>query len=106
MTLLVTILAAVVSTVVWYASERARKLKVGTLMYLYWGAALMWLVDAAVEYIEAGAAFFTPSSADMLNDLFLGLAAAAFGLVIWIVTLLIKDPDGILKAAPTNDKLK
>lgn len=97
MTLLVTIFAAVVSTAVWYSGERARKLKAGTLMYLYWCASLMWLVDAAVEYIEAGAAYFMPSSADMLNDLFLGLAVTALGLVIWTVTLLIKDPDGIIK---------
>lgn len=97
MTLLVTIFAAVVSTAVWYSSERARKLKAGTLMYLYWGASLMWLVDAAVEYIESGAAYFMPASADMLNDLFLGLAVTALGLVIWTVTLLIKDPDGIIK---------
>lgn len=104
MTLLVTIIAAVVSTAVWYSSERARRLKVGTLMYLYWGASLMWLVDAAVEYIEAGAVYFMPSSTDMLNDLFLGLAAAALGLVIWTVTLLIKDPDGIIKAVHENKR--
>lgn len=104
MTLLVTVFAAAVSTAVWYSNERARKLKVGTLMYLYWGAALMWLVDAVAEYIEAGAAYFTPSSADMLNDLFLGLAAAVFGLVIWTVTLLVKDPDGIIRSVLIQNK--
>lgn len=99
MTLLVTVLAAVISTAVWYSSEKARSLKVSSLMFMYWGAALMWLVDAAFEYAELRAEFFTPAPADMINDLFLGFAAVAFGLVIWTVILLVKDPKGVLKAA-------
>ena len=102
MTLLITIFAAVVSTAVWYSSERARKLKAGTLMYLYWGASLMWLVDAVVEYMEMGAEYFLPAGADMINDGFLGLSVAAFGMVIWLVSLLIKDPDGVVKAILTK----
>ncbi|WP_432651260.1 hypothetical protein [Huintestinicola sp.] len=99
MTLLVTVLAAVISTAVWYSSEKARSLKVSSLMFMYWGAALMWLVDAVFEYAELRAEFFTPAPADMINDLFLGFAAVAFGLVIWTVILLVKDPKGVLKAA-------
>ena len=99
MTLLVTIFAAVISTAVWYSSEKARSLKVSSLMFMYWGAALMWLVDAVFEYAELRAEFFTPAPADMINDLFLGFAAVAFGLVIWTVILLVKDPKGVLKAA-------
>ena len=49
MTLLVTVLAAVISTAVWYSSEKARSLKVSSLMFMYWGAALMWLVDAVLN---------------------------------------------------------
>lgn len=59
----------------------------------------MWLVDAIAEYIELGAAYFTPEPADMLNDLFLGLSVVALALVIWLVILLIKDPKGTVKAA-------
>ena len=99
MTLLVTIFAAVISTAVWYSSEKARSLKVSSLMFMYWGATLMWLVDAVFEYAELRAEFFTPAPADMINDLFLGFAAVAFGLVIWTVILLVKDPKGVLKAA-------
>ena len=99
MTLLVTVFAAVISTAVWYSSEKARSLKVSSLMFMYWGAALMWLVDAVFEYAELRAEFFTPAPADMINDLFLGFAAVAFGLVIWTVILLVKDPKGVLKAA-------
>jgi hypothetical protein len=35
----------------------------------------------------------------MLNDFCLGLSAVALGLVIWLVILLIKDPNGVVKAA-------
>ena len=92
MTLLITLTAAVISTLVWYLSEKARKMKISLLMYMFWGASLMWLVDAAAEYLEAGAEFFGPSAQDMLNDSFLGLSAAALALTVWVVYLLIKDP--------------
>ena len=98
MTLLTTVFAAVVCTLIWYKSESARELKVGTLCWMFWGASLMWLGDAIFEYAEMGAEYFAPAAADMLNDLFLGLSVIAFALVIWMVILLIKDPKGVVKA--------
>lgn len=97
MTLLITIIAAVISTAVWYTNSEARKLKVGTLCCMYWGAALMWLVDAVVEFMDMGAQYFVPDAQAMLNDSFLGLSAVALGLVIWTVTVLVKDPNGVVK---------
>lgn len=97
MTLLITIFAAVISTAVWYQRGANDAMKTSTLLYLYWGASLMWLVDAVVEYIEFGADFFTPTATDMLNDAFLGFSVVALGLVIWIVGLLIKDPLGTVR---------
>lgn len=102
MTLLITIIAAVISTAIWYTSERARKHNVSLLCFMYWGASLMWLVDAVVEYMEAGAEYFIPAGADMINDGFLGLSVTAFGMIIWLVSLLIKDPDGVVKAILTK----
>ena len=52
MTLLITIFAAVIATLIWYSSEKARKLRVGMLVSMFWGASLMWLVDAVVEFAE------------------------------------------------------
>lgn len=98
MTLLTTVFAAVICTLIWYKSESARELKVGTLCWMFWGASLMWLGDAIFEYAEMGAEYFAPAAADMLNDLFLGLSVIAFALVIWMVILLIKDPKGVVKA--------
>ena len=99
MTLLVTVFAAVISTVIWYKGFPKNEMKLGILCLMYWGASLMWLVDAVMEYLELGSAFFTPEPADMLNDLYLGLSVIALGLVIWIAVLLIKDPKGVIKAA-------
>ena len=97
MTLLVTVFAAVASTVVWYQSEKARTLKCGILSWMFWGASLMWLADAIFEYAELGAEYFTPDPADMLNDLFLGLSVIALALVIWVIVFLISDPEGVIK---------
>ena len=77
MTLLITAFAAVIATIAWYTVKADRKL--GTLALMYWGASLMWLVDSVVEYI--------------------GLSVVALGLIIWVVVLIVKDPDGKVRAA-------
>lgn len=104
MTLLTVVFAAILCTVLWYRAAPQDGMKLSVLCWLYWGASLMWLVDAAVEYLELGAAYFTPAPAQMLNDLFLGLSAVALGLVIWLAVLLVKDPKGVLKAALLKNK--
>ena len=98
MTLLITVFAAVIATVKWY-TRGDDSMKLGILPFLYWGASLMWLVDAIFEYAELKAEYFTPAAEDMLNDAFLGLAVVALGLVIWLVRLLILDPKGVIKAS-------
>ena len=98
MTLLVTVFAAVICTALWYKNAPESKMQLGVLCWLFWGASLMWLVDAIFEYRELGAEYFTPSPEDLLNDLFLGLSVVALGLIIWIIVLLIRDPRGVLKA--------
>ena len=97
MTLLITFFAAIITTIIWYNSKTDRKL--GSLVLMYWGASLMWLVDAVVEYIEVGAEFFTPAVEDMINDAFLGVSVVALGMFIWLVILLVKDPSGKVRAA-------
>ena len=66
---------------------------------MYWGASLMWFIDAIFEYAELGAESFVPAPLDMLNDLYLGLSVVALGLIIWLVILLVRDPKGVVKAA-------
>ncbi|MBE5924234.1 MAG: hypothetical protein E7271_07190 [Lachnospiraceae bacterium] len=97
MTLLITVLAACVATIVWYKITPNSTMGIGFLVLTYWGASLMWLCDAIFEYRELGAEFFTPSVEDMINDIFLGFSVVALGLIIWLVRLMIKDPEGKLK---------
>lgn len=98
MTLLTTVFAAIISTVIWYKNAPKSEMKVGILCFLYWGASLMWLVDAIFEYAELHEAYFTPEPLDILNDFYLGLSVVALGLIIWLVILLVKDPKGVVKA--------
>lgn len=93
MTLLITLIAAVVCTAVWYEGKHA-DMKLGLLCWIYWGSGIMWFVDACFEYAELGAEYFSPAAADMLNDTFLGLSAVVLGLLLWIAVLLIRDPKG------------
>ena len=98
MTLLITVFAAVTATILWY-NRKDDSMRLGTLCFLYWGASLMWLIDAVFEYIELGAEYFTPEPADMLNDLYLGLSVVALGLIVWLIILLIKDPKKVIRTA-------
>ena len=99
MTLLVTLFAAIITTIIWYnRTPKSIEMRVGILCWMFWGASLMWLVDAIFEYVELKAEYFKPEPADMLNDLFLGLSVIALALVIWLVIVLIKDPKGTVKA--------
>ena len=99
MTLLTTVFAAIISTIIWYKKEEARTLKVGTLCLMYWGASLMWFIDTVFEYEELGAESFVPAPLDMLNDFYLGLSVVALGLIIWLVILFVRDPKGVVKTA-------
>ena len=103
MTLLITVFAAIAATLAWYFKNQG-KYQLGTLALMYWGASIMWLVDAIFEYAEAGAEFFTPSGRDMLNDAFLGVSVVALGLIIWLIILIVKDPDGKLRKTLQGQK--
>ena len=104
MTLLVTVFAAVMSTALWYKGLPKNEMKLGILCWLFWGASIMWLVDAIFEYAELGAAYFTPAPEDMLNDLFLGLSVIALALVVWVITLIVKDPKSVVKKTISGKK--
>ena len=97
MTLLVTVIAAIISTVIWYMNENRDAYKLGTLTLIYWGASLMWFVDFVAEYIELRSDYFVQGFSDILNDAILGVTAVAIGLIAWIVILLFKDPKGVFK---------
>lgn len=97
MTLLISTCAAIVCTIIWYTNDKARHLNIGTLCLMYWGASLMWFVDAVAEYLVIHAEYFTPSAVDVANDVFLGASVVALGLLTWLIIVIIKDPDGVVR---------
>ncbi len=101
MTLLITVFAAVTTTVFWY-NQKEDSMMLSTLLFLFWGASIMWFVDAIFEFAELKEAYFSPSPEDMINDMFLGLSVVALALVIWVVLLLVKDPKGRLRERLKN----
>lgn len=96
MCLMITVIAAIVSTILWYSKAEKDTYKFGTLSIIYWGASLMWFVDAIFEYAELKAEFFNQPLGDLLNDAILGICAVVVGLIAWLVILLCKDPKGVL----------
>ena len=105
MTLLISMTAAIVSTMVWYFNfPRSKKACIGYLCFMYWGATIMWIGDAIIEYLESGADYFTPPIKDMVNDAFLGFSAVVLGLLIWLVIVLVKDPNRVLSRIVKSDE--
>ena len=98
MTLLICTIAACISTIVWYmCAPKSRKYYVGLLCLMYWGAAIMWMADAIMEYKEIRDKYFNPVYKEMINDTYLGFSVVALGIIIWLVVLLVKDPKGVVR---------
>lgn len=85
MCLFITVLAAVIATIAWYVKIPYNPNKVGSLCLIYWGASLMWMVDAFFSLAEG-----EPLLNISLNDTLLGFTVVLCGLVAWIVLLLFK----------------
>ncbi len=93
MWLLLTALAALITSALWYVSAPNDRYKLGFLSLIYWGATLMWLVDHVIAYAQEGGQFFE-ISADATG---LGLSVLILGLFVWLVRLLVGDPKGVLR---------
>ena len=92
MTLVITLLAAAIATIAWYAKSPNNSLRIGTLALMYWGAALMWCVDGIANLMEGEAFIEIVDTAAMFDDAVLGAVVVVAGLVAWSVYLLVKDP--------------
>jgi len=91
MYLIITAVAAIVSTIIWYVNAPDDRYKLSTLCFIFWGATLMWLVDHVMAYLIEGGEFFDIS----VNATLLGVNVVLLGLIVWIIILLVKDPKGI-----------
>ena len=92
MTLVITALAAIAATVFLYAKPAvARRLNMGVLALMYWGASLMWCVDGFACLAE-GEPFIELSDATaMADDALLGLCVVVLGLVVWGIVCAVKS---------------
>lgn len=101
MCLIITAFAAVITTTVWYFKLNAREFRLGMLALMYWGATIMWLVDAFFCVAE-GEPFFDLSG----NDALLGLVIVLCGLVAWTLIVLISDPKKVFAALTARSETK
>jgi hypothetical protein len=88
MWLILTALAALITTVIWYANAPHDKYKVGLLSLFFWGASIMWLVDHIMAYLIEGGEFFEIS----LDASLLGVSVIILAILVWEIILLISDP--------------
>jgi hypothetical protein len=95
MWLILTALAAVITTAIWYVKAPDDKYKVGLLSLFFWGATIMWLVDHIMAYVTEGGPFFEVN----LDATLLGMAVIVFALFVWEIVLVISDPKGVLRKA-------
>lgn len=89
MCLIITAVAALAASILWYFRSGGKKW--GTLALMYWGAALMWTVDGIFSVLEGGG-FFDLSAGDAL----LGLVVVLCGLAAWLVLLLWNRLSGLV----------
>lgn len=85
MCLIITAVAAILSTLFWNIATKRRQLRLGLLCLMYWGATIMWIVDGFFR-ISSGEAFFDMS----VDDTRLGITIVLCGVGIWGL-ILIKD---------------
>ena len=100
MFLIITALAAIIATILWYFNAPEDKYKLSTLCFIFWGATLMWLVDHVMAYLIEGGEFFELT----LDATMLGVTVVLSGLIVWVVTLLIKDPKGVFNKLLQSEK--
>ena len=93
MWLIITALAAVITTAIWYIKAPEDKYKLGLLSLMFWGATLMWLVDHVIAYLTEGGEFLEVS----LDATLLGISVIVLTLFLWEIVLLVSDPKGVLK---------
>ncbi len=93
MWLIMTLLAAIIVTAIWYVKAPEDKYKLGLLSLMFWGATLMWFVDHVMAYLTEGGEFFEIN----LDATLLGIAVVIFALFVWEIALLVSDPKGVLK---------
>ncbi len=84
MCLILTTLAAIITTIIWKIKFPKHKNKIDILAFIYWGAAIMWSVDSIFNAAQ-GESFFDIS----LSDALLGITVISVGIIAWLIVYLI-----------------
>ena len=90
MTLVITAIAAIIATIIRFATPLGEKLHIGVLALMYWGASLMWCVDGFACVAEGEGFIELTDTAAMADDALLGICVVALGLVAWAIVYLVK----------------
>jgi len=91
MWLVITLLAAVFVTALWYFSESGNRLEI--LGFMLWGATTMIFIDHTLGYLAEGGEFLEVTPEAMV----LGVILVAVAFAVWEILLLLEDPKGKLK---------
>jgi len=92
MWLIILTLSAVIATAVWYSKAENDKYMLKFLSLILWGAAIMVFVDHLMGYLIEGGEFIELT----VEAGVLGVILLTAALTIWEITLLLKDPKGVL----------
>jgi len=100
MWLLILAFAAAIITPLWYSMADNDRYMLKLLCLILWGATIMALVDRVVGYMMEGGEFMelTPEAAA------LGFTMLLAALIIWEITLLLRDPRGVLRRRRNQTK--
>ena len=90
---IITAIAAIASTIVWYVKDVGGKYKLGLLSLMLWGATAMMFIDHLIGYIVERGELLEAN----LDSAILGLALIVIALTVWEVVLLLTDPAGRLR---------
>ena len=93
MCLIITAVAAEISTLIWYLNDNRKELKLAMLMYMFFGATIMWLIDGFYCLAEGEA--FLDLSAD---DAALGVVVVICAVAVWLVALIVSGARDKIKA--------
>ena len=93
MCLIITAVAAEISTLIWYLNDNRKELKLAMLMYMFFGATIMWLIDGFYCLAEGEA--FLDLSAD---DAALGAVVVICAVAVWLVALIVSGARDKIKA--------
>jgi hypothetical protein len=86
MTLVITLAAAIVVTIIRFARpDGAIKNRLGLLALFYWGASVMWCVDGFASLAEGGTFIEISDRAAMADDALLGMWVVILGIAAWVI---------------------